>query len=267
MLTRESFAKRFGRQAVIGMVHFRPLPGAPLYAGSIRAAIEAARSDARAIAEGGCDGMLFENFGDRPFSKTVGPETVAAMTRIIAEVTREVPLWFGVNVLRNDPAAALGIAAACGAAFIRVNVHSGAMLTDQGIIEGDAAETLRLRARLAPEVAVFADHMVKHATPLAPLDEQQAARDLRERGLADAIIITGRETGAPVDVDRLRMMRGAVEAPIVAGSGVTVDNAALYRDAEGVIVGTALKREGRVEAAVDLRRVRRIVRAFKGADG
>jgi len=267
MLTRESFVKHFGRKAVFGMVHLRPLPGAPLYGGSIRAVMEAARSDARAIAGGGCDGMLFENFGDRPFARTVGPETVAAMTRVIAEVARQIPLRFGVNVLRNDPAAALGIAAASGAEFIRINIHTGAMLTDQGVIEGTAAETLRLRARLAPDVAIFADHMVKHATPLAPLDEEQAARDLRERGLADAIILTGRETGAPADLDGLRAIRGIIDAPILIGSGVTAGNAPAYRDADGIIVGTALKKEGRVEAAVDIRRVRRIVRAFKGVDG
>ena len=95
--------------------------------------------DARALRDGGCDGFVVENFGDRPFTRgRVEAETVAAMTRVIAEVTAVVRLPFGVNVLRNDALSALAIAAATGAAFIRVNVHTGAMLTDQGIIEGDA---------------------------------------------------------------------------------------------------------------------------------
>src|SRR5579872_839303 len=136
MLTRESFATRFGRKPLFGMVHLQPLPGSPLFGGSMTAVIEAARADAGAIADGGADGMLFENFGDRPFARGVGPETVAAMVRVIVEVAADVRLRFGVNVLRNDPAAALAIAAATGAQFIRVNVHAGAMLTDQGIIEG-----------------------------------------------------------------------------------------------------------------------------------
>src|ERR1700716_859937 len=147
MLTREDFQHRFGRNAVIGMVHVAALPGAPMYGGSMLAIVEAALCDARALRDGGCDAVVFENFGDRPFFKDEVPaETVAALTRVIVDVVAEVGMPFGVNVLRNDAASAIAIAAATGAAFIRVNVHTGAMLTDQGIIEGCAAETLRKRA-------------------------------------------------------------------------------------------------------------------------
>src|SRR5919112_5093978 len=121
------------------------------------------------------------------------------MTRVITEVAREVRLPFGVNVLRNDALSALAIAAATGAAFIRVNVHTGAYVTDQGIIEGDAYATLRKRAALAPDVLIFADSLVKHATPLGDV----SPKDLRERGLADAVIVTGSETGAAADPARL----------------------------------------------------------------
>src|SRR4051812_25609976 len=171
MLTRDEFKKRFGGNAVIGMVHVAALPGAPLYGGSMQAIVDAALRDGRALRAGGCDAIAFENFGDRPFFKDRVPaETIAALTRVIVEVTAETKLPFGVNVLRNDAASAVAIAAATGAAFIRVNVHSGAMQTDQGIIEGRAAETLRKRAAIAPEVLIFADHMVKHAAPLVAID-------------------------------------------------------------------------------------------------
>ncbi|HEV2719525.1 MAG TPA: BtpA/SgcQ family protein, partial [Thermoanaerobaculia bacterium] len=183
-----AFAERFGARALFGMVHLRPLPGAPLFEGSLEAVIEAAVADARAIAAGGADGFLVENFGDKPFFKNrVEAETVAAMTRAIAELARAVTLPFGVNVLRNDAHAALAIAAATGAAFIRVNVHAGVYVADQGLVEGEAAETMRRRAALCPDVLVVADHLVKHATPLVPIDEVQSARDLRLRALADAI--------------------------------------------------------------------------------
>src|SRR5205085_4332221 len=219
----------FASRPIFGMIHLRPLPGAPLFAGSLDAVIEAALADARALAAGDCDGMVFENFGDRPFFKDgVPPETVAAMTRVIAEVTRELALPFGVNVLRNDASSALAIAAATGAAFIRVNVHTGAMLTDQGIIEGRAAETLRLRARLAPHVLVFADHRVKHAAPLVEVDEEQAAKDLRQRGLADAVIVSGRETGAAPDAARFARVRAAVDGPLLVGSGLSEANAGAF---------------------------------------
>lgn len=260
MLSRAAFTERFGARAIFGMVHLLPLPGAPLYAGSMDEVIEAAVRDARAIAGGGCDGLIVENFGDRPFFKhRVPPETVSAMTRVIVEIMSEVNIATGVNVLRNDASAALAIAAAGGARFIRVNVHTGAMVTDQGIIEGEAATTLRLRARLAPDAAIFADHLVKHARPLAEVDPMQSARDLRHRGLADALVITGAETGAPADVAMLERLRLAVDAPLIVGSGVTEANATAYRSADALIVGTSIKTDG----AIDRTKVERLVRAFK----
>src|SRR2546429_1501958 len=129
MLTRQSFKQRFGTKPIFGMVHLEALPGAPLFRGSIGVVIEAAMADAKALADGGCDGIVFENFGDRPFHKHVSAETIAAMTRVIADVRPKLP--FGVNVLRNDARAAIAIAAATGAQFIRINVHVGAMATDQ----------------------------------------------------------------------------------------------------------------------------------------
>jgi membrane complex biogenesis BtpA family protein len=265
MLTRDDFRKRFGGNAVIGMVHVAALPGAPLYGGSMQAIIDAALRDARALRDGGCDAIAFENFGDRPFFKDRVPaETVAALTRVIVEVVAEVGMTFGVNVLRNDAASAIAIAAATGAAFIRVNVHTGAMLADQGIIEGRAAETLRMRAALAPDVLLFADHMVKHAAPLAIIDDAQAAKDLRHRGLADAIIVSGAETGAEPDRGRVARVRETLsDAPILIGSGLTESNAGTFADADGAIAGTSIKIDGRVDAPVDAERVKRLVAAFK----
>jgi hypothetical protein len=263
-LTRDAFATRFGGRALFGMVHLLPLPGAPLFGGSLDAVIDAALRDARAIAEGGCDGAIVENFGDRPFAKLrVGVETIAAMTRVIAEIVREVRIHIGVNVLRNDACSAIAIAAATGAHVIRVNVHTGAMITDQGLIEGEAYETLRRRAAIAPDVAIFADHFVKHAVPPAPLDAIQVAKDLRLRGLADALIVTGAETGSAPDAARLALLRKAVDAPLIVGSGLTADNAATFAEADAAIVGTTIKREGLIDAEVDPARVAAVVRAFK----
>ena len=264
MLTRQSFAQRFATKAVFGMVHLKPLPGAPLFSGSIDAVIEAALVDARTIAAAGCDGLVFENFGDRPFLKgTVPSETIASMTRVITDVLVDVRLPFGVNVLRNDAIGALGVAMATGAAFIRVYIHTGVMYADQGMIEGRAAETLRKRAAMAPDVAIFADHFVKHAVPPAGVDSLQAAKDLRLRGLADAVIVSGAETGAAPDLERLMAIRSAIDAPVLIGSGLTLDNAASFAAADGAIVGTSIKRGARVDEPVDRDRAARLVEAFK----
>jgi len=251
---------------IIGMVHLLPLPGTPGYGGSLAAVLDAALADARALDEGGIDAIMIENYGDVPFRKSgVEPHTIAAMTLAAAEIRRVTAKPLGINVLRNDPVAALGIAAACGAAMIRANVHTGAMLTDQGIIEGDARGTLDYRMKLAAAVAIMADVHVKHAAPLAPIPIEVAAADATERGLADALIVTGSRTGAGCDIGELRAVRGAVGAPVLVGSGVDDGTLPmLLRECDGAIVGSWLKFGGDVRRPVDRERVERLMEAARG---
>ena len=247
------------RPALVGVVHLGALPGSPGFAGDLRAVLGAAAEEARALAEGGCDGLIVENFGDVPFHPGAAPpETIATMALAVDAVRAAVEVPVGVNVLRNDARGALGLCAATGAGFLRVNVHAGAAVTDQGVIEGRAAETLRERARLDLEVPILADVFVKHATPLGDTSLEEAARELVGRALADAVLVTGAATGAAPDPGAVAAVRGAVgDAPLLVASGVTVENAGvLCAEADGAIVGTALKRGGRVEAGVDLARVR-----------
>jgi membrane complex biogenesis BtpA family protein len=224
--------------------------------------IEAARRDASAYAEGGVDGLIVENFGDVPFAKDrVGAEIVAAMALAVAAVREETRLPVGVNVLRNDVLSAVAIAAIAGGVFVRANVYVGAAVTDQGIIEGRAEEVQALIRRLDAPVAVWADVDVKHAAPLASRPLGEVAQDAVERGLAAAIIVTGRATGQPADLNDLQTVREAVpRTPLYVGSGVTAETvAALLQTADGVIVGTAAKEGGIVTNPVSVERVRAIV--------
>jgi membrane complex biogenesis BtpA family protein len=174
---------------LVGVIHLRPLPGSPRYGGDLSSVVASAARDAEALANAGFDGVVVENYGDAPFEPgAVAPVTVAAMTRCALAVRVAAPtLALGVNVLRNDAESALAIAVATGAAFVRVNVHSGARVTDQGVIEGRAHATLRLRKALGAEaVALFCDVDVKHSAPLARRPIVEEALELTERGGADA---------------------------------------------------------------------------------
>lgn len=266
MKTQKSPWLQRGRPALIGVIHLKPLPGSPGWGGSLDAIVKSAVADAKAYERGGAHALVVENFGDVPFTKNaVAPETVAAMAVAGAAVRAAVKLPVGFNVLRNDAHAALALCAACGGDFIRVNVHTGAMVTDQGMIEGNAYETVRLRPRLAPEARIFADVHVKHAAPLADLPIEIAARDTVERGLADALVVSGTGTGVATQIEDVRRVRGACpETPILLGSGVTAENVAGYLEwADGFIVGTSVKRGGRVENPVDEKRVAALVRVLK----
>lgn len=256
-----------GRKTLIGVVHLLPLPGSPRWKGDLENLIQFAVNDAHSYQQGGADAVFVENFGDVPFTKSsVAPETIAAMTAAGRAIRAAVKLPIGFNVLRNDARAALALCAACGGDFIRVNIHTGAMLTDQGLIEGDAYETLRYRERLCPSVAIFADVHVKHAVPLGNWPLDIAARDTLERGLADALIVSGTGTGEAADVSDLETIRRACpSAKILLGSGVTAENVGSYTQADGFIVGSSLKSEGKLANPVDPNRVAKLAKAIRGA--
>lgn len=238
---------------LIGMVHLDALPGAPSASkDSLPATIEHAVAEAKALATAGYQGIMVENFGDAPFFPGRVPRlTVAAMTRVLSAIASAVSVPLGVNVLRNDGQSALAIAAVTGAQFIRVNVLVGAMVTDQGLVVGKAHQLARERAAIAPDVAILADVMVKHAQPLgmAP-DLTQLVHDTLDRAGADAIVVSGSGTGQPVDMDRLRAVKAAAgSAPVLIGSGATTANLSALRQngADGIIVGTSIKLNGRVD--------------------
>ncbi len=247
-------------------MHLSATPGSPRFAGDVRAITDAALRDAEALLDGGCDALIVENFGDVPFfAERVPPETIATLALALDAVCASHPsLPVGVNVLRNDARAALGLCAATGASFVRINVHTGAAVTDQGLVQGRAAETLRERARLCPHVAIFADVHVKHATPLSSEPIGAAALDAVERGLADALIVSGPATGRAPELASVSAVRASVpHVPLFLGSGVDETNArTLLEHADGAIVGTSLKHGGRVSESVDRERVARMRRAF-----
>jgi uncharacterized protein len=251
---------------LIGVLHLPPLPGSPRKGPSMAAIVDWALRDAEALVQGGARGIIVENLGDAPFSITVEPHVTAALAVVARQVVQRFGdrVVVGVNALRNDPMAALGAASASGAGFVRINVHVGTMVTDQGVIEGRARETLLYRQRVAPNTAVVADLLVKHAAPLAPVDLPQLARDTFHRGGADVLVLTGTGTGQPTDLDRVRAVRAAVpEARVWVGSGVTADTAAAVGAvAHGAIVGTCLHEDGDLAAPLSAERVRAVVAAL-----
>ena len=201
-----------GGKALIGVVHLLPLPGSPRWGGDMQPVLERARREAGILASEGAAGIIVENFGDAPFHPgSVGPETVAAMTLAVGAVMDTVDVSVGINVLRNDPGSAIAIAAATGAHFVRANVHYGAMVADEGVVQGAAHDTLRYRRVLGVQerVKLFADVLVKHAVPLGADDAAHVARETVLRGLADALIVTGSATGVSASVEELKTVREA----------------------------------------------------------
>jgi len=256
---------------VIGVIHLLPLPGSHRFGGDMEVVFERAEQEAAALSSGGVHGIIVENFFDAPFAKNrVDTATACALSLVAKRIQGVANLPLGINVLRNDGHAALAVATSAGAQFIRVNVYTGAMLTDQGIIEGEAHELLNYRRLLGAEgkVRILADVMVKHASPLTPYaDIRLMAKDTVHRGMADGIIVSGSGTGSAPDFGDLEAVREALpDTPIFIGSGADKENAArLLSTADGVIVASSLKRQGKLENPVDVDRVRSFVHAVSAA--
>jgi len=244
---------------LIGMIHLLPLAGSVAYVkGSSSATLGAALRDLYALESGGADAAIVENLGDAPYAVNAPRETIAMMSIIVHQVVEKAHIPIGVNVLRNDGLAAIAIAAATGATFVRVNVFCGVAFADQGMIEGQARDLHWLRRDLGTETKILADVHVKHAAH--PTSIEEAAIDTGRNG-ADALIVSGIATGRRTSPGDLQAVKSVASLPVLVGSGVRIDNVSTYRDADGFIVGTVLKENGVIGAPVDVERVRALADA------
>ena len=249
-------------KAVIGVIHVPALPGAPRCSVNFAEIRRFVLADAEALAEGGVDGFMIENFGDVPFYPSrVPPHTIAFLSTLAFEIKTRSQLPLGINILRNDGMAAVAIAAAVGAQFERVNIYTGARLADQGILQGEAHEITRYRNALGAKAQIWTDVAVKHSSALGERSLRDEVEDTVERGLADAVIVTGTSTGRPTVLEDVRTVkRHAGSAAVYVGSGLNDSTAeALLEVADGAIVGTAFKLDGQISAPVDRARVRKLV--------
>ncbi len=256
---------------VIGMVHLPPLPGSPGYDYyGMDAIIEKALADAKALEEGGVNGLIVENMWDHPYyvGENVPPEEMTAQAVAAREVIKATNLPTGINVIHNGGKVTLAIAVASGASFVRICLLAGARVWDTGEFDrGCAAEVLRLRKNLgANHIKIFADVDKKHSVPFPGIDLATHIQWTR-RYLADAVIVTGKLTGIAPELEKVRRAKEVAEdTPVLVGSGAEVTNVGKFLEyADGVIVGTSLKKDGITENPVDVDRAKEFMQAVKQA--
>ncbi|HET6746447.1 MAG TPA: BtpA/SgcQ family protein, partial [Candidatus Limnocylindria bacterium] len=243
---------------VIAMAHFPALPGTPRHerGTSVDELAERVRTDVGHLLAGGVDGILFCNEDDRPYSLRVGAEIPASMAAVIAEV-RPTDRPFGVDILW-DPMAAMALAKATGASFMR-EVVTGAYESDMGVWAPDAADFFRYREQLdATDVMVMANITPEFASPLGSRTVAQRARSAVVSSLVDALLIAGPMAGAEPDLSALEEAKEAVgdQVPVLMNTGAKVENIARFLQvADGVIVGSGLKVDGQTWNPVDPDRV------------
>lgn len=250
-------------KTIIGMLHLLPLPGSPNYDGDLNKVLDRAKMDLENILEGGINTVNIENYGDIPFSRLpANPITISSFTKIVTKLEQEYDFDFGVQVMRNDAVSGLSIAEVTGASFIRVNVLTGAVVAEEGIIEGNARPVLDLKSLLKSEVKIFADVLVKHAVPLGNQNLLLSAKATLERNMADGIIVTGDITGKEASLKELENLHKEINQPILVGSGINKNNVNNFlKYCDGVIVGTSLKEDGQTNNPISKNNVIEFVRS------
>jgi hypothetical protein len=256
---------------IIGMVHLMPLPGSPGYSGYVMdAIIDQALRDAKALVEGGIDGIIVENMWDLPYhvGNEVPPEEMAAQTVAAKQVVRTVSVPVGINVIHNGGRVTLSIASAVGAKFIRVCAYTGALVWDTGEFDhGVAADLMRFRKNLGAEhIKIFADVCKKHAVMFPGIDFETHVT-WTDFYLADAIIVTGKMTGIPAELEEVKKAKElAPNCPVLVGSGTNKNNITKFlKYADGAIVGTSLKEKGIAQNQVSVQRVKEYMKAARSA--
>ncbi len=252
--------------ALFGMVHVRALPGTPFYSESIEKICKNAVTEAEAFQIAGFDGIILENMHDRPYLKgKVGPEIVAAMTRVACEVKAKVGKGYpvGVQILAGANMEALAVAHVSGCDFIRAEGCVFAHVADEGWIEACAGELLRERARIGAErVRIWTDIQKKHSahSVTSDLSLEDWVHGAEFFGI-DGVIITGSATGKAAAEGDVKKAKTAGRIPVIIGSGITPHNAAKYSQADAWIIGSSIKCDGYWENPLDPDRLKAMVAA------
>lgn len=261
----------FGRpKPVIAMMHLLPLPGRPLYdrSGGVGAIVENLKRDLDTLQEGGVDGLLFCNEGDRPYPLVTDRAPMTTMAAAIGELRPQISLPYGVDLLW-DGMAALAVAQAVQASFVR-EVFTGVYDSDMGLWQPDAAAALDYRERIgAGNIRMFFNIEPEFARPVSPRPIAALAKSVVTSSLADALLISGPMAGAEADLSHIEEAKSAVPStPVLANTGCKIETVAQTLSiADGVIVGTGLKQDGYTWNPVDPDRVRRFMANAREARG
>lgn len=243
---------------IIAMCHLGAMPGDPHYEkkGGMQEIIQWARKDLTALQNGGVDAVMFSNEFSMPYLTKVHTVTVAGMARVIGELLSDIRIPFGVNVLW-DPEASLDLAVATGAKFVR-EIFSGVYASDFGLWNPNAGEIVRHQHAIGAENVKLLFNIVPEAAKyLADRDIVEIAKSTVFNHLPDALCVSGLMAGSQTNTSIMRQVKEAVpETLVFANTGVRVENVEEQLSiADGAVVGTTFKYDGKFQNHVDEERV------------
>lgn len=237
---------------IIGMIHLKALPTTPNNTETIEEIYEFALKDLRALEEGGATEAIVENFFDMPYEINPGIEVLSAYITLFTRLKQEAKIPLGVNIHSCCNDVEMIIATMCDAKFIRAESYVEHRYSLSGTLEPMAPLLTRTKKRLNSNVLIYADVNVKESYACSPQSIEEAISDAIKSN-ANAIILTGFETGNPPTVEQAKYVKTLTKnTPLLIGSGVNKSNIKeLLKYADGVIVGSSIKTNHDINANVN----------------
>ncbi len=260
---RESFLTRH-QKPMIGMVHLAALPGSVHFTEPFSLVLERALTEAKMLADAGFDALLLQNTGDVPALEQGDEATVAFMTTAALRIKAECPLPLGINVLMNGSKAALAIAGAAGAEFVRIKINVGAVTTSTGIVSADPHEVLAFRKRIAAgAITLLGDLYDRTSAPLGDFPLPILADLTLRHAAVDALVVSGYDEQDTRS--RMTLLREKLPgACLIAGGGVNLNNLAAFIPlSDAIIVGSSIKTGGGFLDPVDPDKARAFMQKAK----
>ena len=247
---------------IIAMCHMQAFPGDPGYDAEkgLEWVTERAKADLLALQDGGVNAVMFSNEFSLPYLTKVETVTVACMARVITELKPYLRIPFGVNVLW-DPAASLDLAMATDAKFVR-EIFTGAYASDFGVWNTHCGAVIRhAHAIGAQNVRLFFNIVPESAGYMAHREIADIARSTVFNAQPDALCVSGLTAGAETSSQILRIVKDAVpNTPVFANTGVRLENVEEQLSiADGAVVGTTFKVDGKTWNTVDASRVKALM--------
>jgi len=248
---------------IIGMIHVDALPGTPKFGGSVSAIINKAKQEAKIYQKAGIDAIMLENMHDIPYLKReVGHEISSLMAILCYEVKNQTDLPIGLQILAGANKAAISVANSANLDFIRTEGFVFGHVADEGIFESDAGDLKRFQKMIgADKILIFNDIKKKHSSHqiTQDVDIVETAK-AAEFFLSDGVIITGKSTGNPADLNETINVKSNIKIPVLIGSGIDDNNFKDYlKIADGFIIGSYFKKNGFWENEIDSKKVNNLV--------
>lgn len=258
---------------ILGKIQLLALPGAPGWDGQWETLITRAEQEATALATGGVDGLIIENFHDVPYTAgrmdAAGAIAMAMLARRLKQFT-DLPV--GISVLRNDPETALAIAVNCQADFIRFSVLTGALMTDTGIVNSRLNELLHYKNHLKAELPpLLVNVSTAHLGATGNFSKEQPLAHLAELASAFpsfhdrlALVLSDRD----IEASELAIFKESTPCPVLIENQLSRQGVQTYfEQADGLILEVDTRKKSvmypELPPTIDMARVEAIVNRLR----